>query len=70
MASLEGGDELVLFAAGMAANVMIWRLWPECRGKATLYDIGAALDPYCGVMSRGSFRERGWRENVMPKNLP
>lgn len=63
-------DDLVLFAAGMASNVMIWRLWPELRGRATLYDIGAALDPYCGVFSRGSFRESGWREHVMPRNVP
>ena len=68
--ALEGKDELVLFAAGMAANVMIWRLWPECRGKATLYDIGAALDPYCGVLSRGSFREKNWKARVMPRNIP
>jgi hypothetical protein len=69
-AALDGKDELVLFAAGMASNVMIHRLWPECRGKATLYDIGAALDPYCGVPSRGSFRENRWMENVMPRNVP
>ena len=69
-AALRGEDELVLVAAGMATNVMIHRLWPECRGKATLYDIGAALDPYCGVYSRGSFREPGWKEAVMPRNIP
>lgn len=63
-------DDLVLFAAGMASNLMIHRLWPDLRGRATLYDIGAALDPYVGVFSRGSFREPGWRENVMPRNLP
>lgn len=63
-------DDLVLLAAGMASNVIIWKLWPEVRGTVTLYDIGAALDPYCGVLSRGSFRELGWRERVMPRNIP
>jgi hypothetical protein len=63
-------DDLVLFCAGMAANVMIHRLWPELRGRATLLDIGAALDPYCGVMSRGVFREPGWQDKVMPQNRP
>ena len=63
-------DDLVLFASGMATNLMIWELWPEVRGTVTLYDIGSALDPYCGVFSRRTFRERGWKETIMPRNRP
>lgn len=63
-------DDLVLFAAGMGSNLMIWKLWPHLKGHATLLDVGAALDPYCGHFSRGIFREKGWKENVMPRNLP
>lgn len=63
-------DDLVLFASGMASNVMIWRLWPELRGRATLLDIGAALDPYVGVFSRGAYREPHWQQEIMPRNLP
>lgn len=52
--------DLVLFCAGMASNLMIHRLWPEVRGRMTLLDLGATLDPYCGVMSRGVFRTPSW----------
>lgn len=62
--------DLVLICAGMAANLIVHRLWPELRGRATLLDMGATLDPYVGVFSRGVFREPGWRENVMPRNVP
>lgn len=63
-------DDLVLFASGMATNVMVHRLWPELRGVATLYDIGATLDPYVGVYSRGTYRSREWQKEVRPRNLP
>jgi len=63
-------DDLILFAAGMGSNLMIWELWPHLRGEATLLDVGAALDPYCGHFSRGVFREPGWQENIMPRNIP
>lgn len=64
---LESGD-IVLFAAGMASNLMIHRLWPEYRGEVTLYDIGAALDPYCGVQSRAIYRRPEWPA-TMKRNL-
>jgi hypothetical protein len=63
-------DDLVLFASGMATNVMIHRLWPDFRGRATLYDIGAALDPYVGVFSRGEYQAEHWQRDIMPRNLP
>lgn len=67
---LRGEDELVLFASGMATNVMIWRLWPELRGKATLLDVGASLDPYVGHFSRGEYKSPEWQCTLMPRNLP
>lgn len=63
-------DDLVLFAAGMASNVMIWRMWPTLRGRATLLDIGAVLDPYAGVFSRGVYRDQRWQSEIMPQNVP
>ena len=63
-------DDLVLFAAGMATNVMIWRLWKRYRKAVTLIDVGAALDPYVGHWSRGTHNSDEWRENMMPRNLP
>ena len=65
-----GGEPLVLVAAGMGANLIIHRAWPRLRGRATVLDIGSTLDPYCGVYSRGPFRERGWKETIMPRNRP
>lgn len=62
-------DDLVLFASGMASNVMIHRLWPALRGRATLYDIGAALDPYVGRLSRGEFQRPEWAETAR-RNTP
>lgn len=61
-------DDLVLFCAGMAANLMIHRLWPLVC-DVTLYDVGAALDPFCGVYSRRIYREAAWQKDIMPRNL-
>lgn len=60
-------DDLVLFCAGMASNLMVHRLWPMLQDTVTLLDIGAVLDPYCGVYSRSTHRNPEWRENVMMK---
>lgn len=68
--SLAQGNALVLFAAGMATNVMVHELWPDLRGTATLLDIGAALDPYVGVYSRGEYQTERWQREIMPQNLP
>lgn len=64
-------DELVLFAAGMASCVMIHRLWGGAlRHKATLIDIGAVLDPYAGVYSRGEYVTEAWQTDTQPRNIP
>ena len=63
-------DTVVLFASGMAANVMIHRLWGEHRSRATFYDIGSALDPFVGLLSRGEYKTPGWYENVFRQNVP
>jgi hypothetical protein len=63
-------DDLVLFAAGHASNLLIHRLWPDLKGRATLFDIGASLDPFVGIYSRGEFREPDWVANVLPLNHP
>lgn len=61
-------DDLVLFAAGMASNLLIHALRPACP-DATLFDIGSHLDPYCGVYSRAVFRDPAWQRSVMPRNF-
>lgn len=63
-------DDLVLFCAGMGSNVMIHRLWRNLEGDVTLYDAGAALDPYCGVFSRTVYRTAEWRRTNMKRNIP
>ena len=65
----ETGADCVLFSAGMAAPVMIHKLWGQNRRAATFWDIGAILDPYCGVFSRKNYKLTEWQENVMPRNL-
>jgi hypothetical protein len=67
--TIKDGD-LVLFSSGMASPVSIWRLWPEFRGRVTLWDVGAIFDPYCGVYSRKTYAKDEWQRDVMPKNLP
>lgn len=64
-----GKIDLVIFAAGMAAPVMVHRLMKEFRGKATFWDVGAIFDPYCGVFLRKHYRLKEWQENVMWKNV-
>lgn len=65
-----GDDPLVLIAAGMGANLIIHRAWPRLRGRATLLDIGSTLDPFCGVYSRGPFRDETWQRDTMDRNRP
>ena len=60
---------LVLFAAGMASNILIHRLWGASARSATLVDVGALLDPYCGVFSRNYQRDLAWQRDTMPRNL-
>lgn len=69
--AIEGEPPVVLFASGMASNLMIHALAAETRGTATvLYDIGAALDPYAGVYSRGEYATPKWRDTVKDRNRP
>ena len=64
----ETGADVVLFSAGMAAPVMVHQLWGH-RKDATFWDIGAILDPYCGVFSRKVYVLKTWQDNIMPLNL-
>ena len=47
---------VVLFAAAMLSEVLIWELHDEFKDKA-LVDVGAFFDPICGVRSRGYARK-------------
>lgn len=68
---VEDGDaDLVLFSAGMAAPVMVHQLWGEYHKRATFWDVGAVLDPYCGVYERKNYRLPEWQRDVMPLNVP
>lgn len=62
-------DDLVLFAAGMASNLLIWRLWPKVRGNVTLLDVGAILDPYAGLFSRKGYRKPEFRKKNLERNF-
>jgi hypothetical protein len=64
-------DSLVLFASGMASNMMIYRLWGDEEFRATgasLLDVGATLDPYVGRRTRSSHRRPEFDE-AMRRNL-
>lgn len=63
-------EDVILFASGMASNLMIHRLWPQVRGRVTLYDIGAALDPYAGRYTRGEYATARWQEHRKDQNRP
>lgn len=59
------GGALVLFAAGMASNLIIHEIWPEAAARgATLLDIGAILDPYAGVLSRNGYRRPEFQDAI------
>lgn len=61
-----GPDSLVLFAAGMASNLLIHQLW---QWDCTMLDVGAVLDPYCGVYSRRIYQDPAWQRDMKPRNL-
>lgn len=65
----ETGADCVLFSGGMAAPVMVHKLWGLHHKKATFWDIGAILDPYCGVFARKHYRLKEWQEGDMLRNL-
>lgn len=44
---------VVLFAASMAANVMVDELYKKYGNRHTFIDVGSVLDPYVGVVTRG-----------------
>lgn len=62
----EDPGSLILFAAGMASNLLIHRLW---KGRDTMLDVGALLDPYCGVYSRRIYQDPVWQRDMKPRNL-
>jgi hypothetical protein len=45
-------NDVVLFSAGMCANVFIHDLW-AWKDTASYIDVGAIFDPYVGKLSRG-----------------
>jgi len=47
---------IILFACSMPAKVWIRKTW-EANGQASLLDIGAALDPYAGRLSRNYMKD-------------
>lgn len=61
--------DVVLFAAGMATNLIIHEIHPFVWDAVTLLDIGATLDPYCGVRSRKAYRRDAWWEGPYLRNL-
>ena len=67
-AVVQDGD-VVLFASGMATNLSVHRLWPTLRGRVTLLDIGACLDPYGGVVSRKGYRKDSFQNEAKARNL-
>ena len=65
------GQALVLFASGMASNMMIYRLWGDVSFRAyaaSLLDVGATLDPYAGRMTRNAYRKPEFAD-AMRRNL-
>jgi len=57
-----------LFAASMAANVMIHNLFEELGESNSLIDVGSLFDIYAGVKSRSIFEDRDWSE-IIRNNL-
>ncbi len=49
-------DTVILYCASMAANVWIDKIYKDYP-EITQIDLGSALDPYCGVLSRSFHRK-------------
>lgn len=58
---------LVTWGLGYLTKVLMWRLIPDLP-DVTLIDLGASLDPYCGVRNRSGYRKDTWPA-AMRKNL-
>lgn len=68
--SLSDPGQIVLFAAGMATNLVVHRLFPIALERdLTLLDIGAILDPYAGLRTRKAYRRESWWSDAYPRNL-
>ncbi len=49
--------DVIIFCAGFATNLICDKLWPEYKNKVTMIDLGSALDPAIGDLSRGYMRK-------------
>lgn len=60
----------ILFAAGMGTNLMIHQLAKRYPLRSGAWiDVGACLDPYCGVFSRKGYRTQSFKEDAIERNL-
>lgn len=67
-AALDRSDtDLITFSLGYLTKVLIWRLAPDYP-DVTMIDLGACLDPYCGVLNRRKYKLPTWPE-MMRRNL-
>ena len=60
---------MVIISAGVSANIWLDQLYDltDCH----IIDIGSVLDPYCGVLSRGIYKQpRFTPEKLREMNLP
>lgn len=64
------GSEIVLFSAGMTANILVDRLYRDWGQRLTLLDIGSVWDIYGGKKSREHFWAEifDWPE-IIARNL-
>lgn len=62
-----GPNPMVTWGLGYLTKVLMWRLIPDLP-DVTMIDLGACLDPYCGVRNRSGYKKSGWPA-AMRKNL-
>ena len=53
------GVKRFAFSAGYTTKILIDELFPIIGEDATMIDFGSVFDPYCGVLSRTSMRDKG-----------
>jgi len=54
------GSRMFLFSTGYTTKILIDELFPIIGQDSFLIDIGSALDPYCGRMSRDNMKWQGF----------
>lgn len=65
---VDGSYSVVSVSASMAAEVILWRLWPRIGQRCALIDFGSTWEPYLGFARRSVHTRLDWLGSLIEAN--